>query len=97
MATRLKDHPENSAAGKKAKADAAAADAANAAQVQEYADADTAQGFRGVEVDQTPNENYTLAGVTAGLPTPETSATAAATAAEGRRAAEIAAAGVGER
>lgn len=30
------------------------------------------QGFRGVEVDKTPNENYTLAGVVAGLPTPET-------------------------
>jgi hypothetical protein len=30
------------------------------------------QGFRGVEVDPTPNENYTLQGVTSGAPTPET-------------------------
>jgi hypothetical protein len=32
------------------------------------------QGFRGVEVDPTPNENYTIAGVTNGAPTPETDA-----------------------
>lgn len=31
-----------------------------------------AQGFRGIEVDPTPNENYTVAGVTSGAPTPET-------------------------
>lgn len=30
------------------------------------------QGFIGTEVDPTPNENYTVAGVTAGKPTPET-------------------------
>jgi hypothetical protein len=30
------------------------------------------QGFRGTEVDPTPNENYTVAGVTSGAPTPET-------------------------
>jgi hypothetical protein len=41
------------------------------AQVQERVDQETEQGFRGVEVDQTPNENYTVAGVTAGLPVPE--------------------------
>ena len=35
------------------------------------------QGFRGVEVDPTPNENYTVAGVTAGKPTPETDTAAA--------------------
>lgn len=35
------------------------------------------QGFRGVEVDPTPNENYTVAGVTSGAPTPETDVDAA--------------------
>jgi len=30
------------------------------------------QGFSGVETDPTPNENYTVAGVVAGKPTPET-------------------------
>jgi hypothetical protein len=30
------------------------------------------QGFRGQEVDPTPNEAYTVAGVTSGAPTPET-------------------------
>ncbi|HLA96318.1 MAG TPA: hypothetical protein VK612_11405 [Pyrinomonadaceae bacterium] len=34
------------------------------------------KGFFGVEVDQTPNENYTVSGVTKGLPTPETKAAA---------------------
>ena len=39
---------------------------------QEVIDRETEQGFRGVEVDSTPNENYTLQGVTSGAPTPET-------------------------
>lgn len=29
-------------------------------------------GYRGVQADTTPNENYTVAGVIAGKPTPET-------------------------
>lgn len=43
-----------------------------AEQVQKAVDVETDQGFRGVEVDPTPNENYTLSGVTSGKPTPET-------------------------
>jgi hypothetical protein len=35
-------------------------------------------GLLGDEVDPTPNENYTVAGVTAGKPTPETDDKAAA-------------------
>lgn len=46
-------------------------------QVQEQLDKENAQGFRGTEVDETPNENYTVAGVIAGKPTPETDAAAA--------------------
>jgi len=42
------------------------------AQAQEVMDQETEQGFRGIEVDPTPNENYTLAGQNAGKPTPET-------------------------
>ena len=38
------------------------------------------QGFRGTEVDPTPNENYTVAGVTSGAPTPETDVDSANTA-----------------
>jgi hypothetical protein len=34
-------------------------------------------GLLGVEVDQTPNEHYTVAGVTASKPTPETDPDAA--------------------
>ena len=52
-------------------------DDAGAAQVQEQVDAEQEQGFVGVEVDKTPNENYTLAGQAAGKPTPETDAKAA--------------------
>lgn len=33
---------------------------------------DEGKGYRGVQVDTTPNENYTVAGVLAGKPTPET-------------------------
>lgn len=45
--------------------------------LQSTADKETAQGFRGIEVDPTPNEHYTVAGVTAGKPTPETDLDAA--------------------
>ena len=71
MAVR-KDHPETSTEGRRAKADAEKADAKVAGQVQEAVDRETEQGFRGIEVDPTPNENYTVAGVTSGAPTPET-------------------------
>lgn len=40
--------------------------------MQEAMDAEHERGHRGVAVDPTPNENYTLAGVTKGKPTPET-------------------------
>lgn len=55
---------------------------AGQAEVQEKMDVITEQGFRGVEVDPTPNENYTVAGVTSGAPTPETDADAEAAARE---------------
>ena len=41
-------------------------------QVAENVAVETEQGFRGVEVDPTPNEHYTVAGVTSDKPTPET-------------------------
>lgn len=41
-------------------------------QAQARMDVINDQGFRGVAVDPTPNENYTVAGVTSGAPTPET-------------------------
>ena len=48
-----------------------AAEAGNQ-QAQEAFDVEQEQGFRGIEVDPTPNEHYTLEGVNKGLPTPET-------------------------
>jgi hypothetical protein len=39
---------------------------------QQVVDQETAQGFRGVEVDSTPNQAYTLQGQADGAPTPET-------------------------
>lgn len=51
---------------------------AGQAEVQKNVDEETEQGFVGVEVDPTPNENYTVAGVTSGKPTPETDEKAAA-------------------
>jgi hypothetical protein len=47
-------------------------DDAGQAEVQKNVDEAEEQGFIGVEVDETPNENYTVAGVTSGKPTPET-------------------------
>lgn len=37
------------------------------AEVQAKSDIDTAQGFHGFAPDTTPNEAYTVAGVTAGM------------------------------
>lgn len=55
------------------KKDAASTDKV-AQEIQKEFDKETEQGFRGVEVDQTPNAAYTVAGVTSGEPTPETDA-----------------------
>jgi hypothetical protein len=57
-------------------------DDSGAAEVQAKVDAENEQGFRGTRVDPTPLENYTLAGVTSGKPTPETDEKAAAAARE---------------
>ena len=51
-------------------------------------------GLRGLEVDPTPNENYTVAGVLAGAPTPETDEASAETARKARVEVDKAAAGV---
>jgi hypothetical protein len=56
----------------------ATADAASE-QVQQQVQQEQEQGFRGVEIDPTPNEAYTVAGVTSGQPTPETDPEQAAT------------------
>jgi hypothetical protein len=45
---------------------------AGEAEVQKNKDAEEDQGFHGVKVDPTPNEHYTVDGVTSGKPTPET-------------------------
>lgn len=60
------------------KAEDAAVAEVGGAEVQEKVDAENEQGFRGAEVDPTPNEHYTVQGVAAGLPTPETDEKAAA-------------------
>jgi len=43
-------------------------------EVQKKADAEIEKGFSGTEVDETPNENYSVAGVTSGKSTPESDA-----------------------
>jgi hypothetical protein len=48
------------------------------AEVQAKVDEANEQGFVGTEVDPTPDENYSLKGVTSGAPTPETDAAAKA-------------------
>ncbi|GIE30166.1 hypothetical protein Ait01nite_032110 [Actinoplanes italicus] len=91
-----RNHPETSEAGQKAKDDAVNADRSTA-EVQAKVDEDQARGFRGVEVDPTPNENYTIAGVTSGAPTPETDDAAAETARKAQVTAANTAAGVAKR
>lgn len=65
----------------KSKADKSSTDA-GAAQVQAAMDEATAKGYLGEKTDPTPNEHYTLQGVVAEKPTPETDPEAAAAAAE---------------
>lgn len=48
------------------------ADEAGAAEVQAKVDEANEKGYYGEVPDDTPNENYTLKGVTSGAPTPET-------------------------
>jgi hypothetical protein len=43
-------------------------------QVDEAVQSETDQGYRGVRVDQTPDEHYTVEGVTSGKPVPEAEA-----------------------
>ena len=52
-----------------------AADDLGAAEVQAKADEAAEKGYFGETPDDTPNENYTLQGVAAGKPTPETERT----------------------
>ncbi len=47
-------------------------------EVQAKMDKEQEQGFRGFVPDSTPNQNYTVKGVTAGAPTPENNPQAAA-------------------
>lgn len=53
-------------------------------EVQQKMDVETEQGFRGTVPDPTPNANYTVAGVTAGAPTPENNPDAAAAVGSGK-------------
>jgi hypothetical protein len=49
-------------------------------EVEKRVETETEQGFRGTEVDQTPNENYTVEGVIRNKPVPETNEEARAAA-----------------
>lgn len=53
-------------------------------EVQKKMDVEQEQGFRGTVPDPTPNANYTVAGVTAGAPTPENNPDAAAAVGSGK-------------
>ncbi len=71
------------AGGSSPEADTAKAEAGNA-RVEAQVNVEEEQGFRGEKVDPTPNEAYTVAGVTSGQPTPETDKDAARDAREAR-------------
>jgi hypothetical protein len=71
-AAQAEDKQERSAARDEAKTDRKAEQAER--KVQRSMDKETEQGFVGVEVDMTPNENYTVQGVVEGKPVPEAEA-----------------------
>lgn len=54
-------------------------------EVQRNADEELKEGYRGVKVDPTPNSHYTVEGVLAEKPTPETDADAQAEALKASR------------
>jgi|GEM_PF-2721763 len=68
MAEEQKKQPESG----RRPTEASSTDDAASKKVQELVNAETDQGFSGVEVDQTPNSAYTVGGVIAGEETPET-------------------------
>jgi hypothetical protein len=85
------DRQHEEKAGKKADVETPAQDQPptgdlGASQVDAAVAEEEERGLRGTEVDPTPNENYTVAGVTAKKPTPETDAD---TKAEARKAAGL--------
>ena len=51
---------------------AQSSDDAGQAEVQRRFDGANDKGYFGTTPDETPNDNYTLSGVTSGKPTPET-------------------------
>lgn len=53
--------------------------------LQKATDEAEKQGFYGTSTDPTPRENYSVAGVTSGKPTPETDEKAAQKAADANR------------
>jgi hypothetical protein len=97
MVMSFKSHPETSGEGLQAKTEAENADSVVAGKVADNIGRETEQGFRGVEVDPTPNENYTLTGAASGAPTPETDPEAAEEARKARTVTEAKAAGVAKR
>jgi hypothetical protein len=62
----------------------ATAESLGAGEVQAKMDEEQEKGYRGTKGDPTPNENYTVAGVTKGLPTPETDPAQAAKVGSGK-------------
>lgn len=96
MVRSTRDHEESTPAGLKAKADAIEADK-TAADVQKQVDEDQARGYRGIEVDPTPNDAYTVQGVTSGAATPETDDAAAEEARKAQTDVARKATGVGGR
>ena len=55
-------------------------------EVRSAVEEETGRGLRGVEVDGTPNENYTVKGVTSGAKVPEVAADPVAARREARQA-----------
>lgn len=63
---------QNEETPKPSRRPAAEAGDAGQAEVTQRVEEENARGYRGETPDPTPNENYTVKGVTSGAPTPET-------------------------
>ncbi len=72
MSSKAKSSSTNTTTRSETGSKTAKASTVEGTQIREAGEQEYEQGYRGALVDPTPSENYTVAGVIAGKPTPET-------------------------
>jgi hypothetical protein len=84
MTKKTEKNKEEAAGSADVKTSNVTAESLGADEVQAKMDEEQEKGYRGTKGDPTPNENYTVAGVTKNLPTPETDPAQAAKVGSGK-------------